>query len=300
MTWLNYHHLLYFWTVARTGSIAAASQELHVSRPTISAQLKQLEASLGHELFRRRGRGLVLTDVGRTTFRYADEIFRVGRELQQALQGHPVGRRLRFTVGVAQMIPKLVAKRLLEPAFSAVDDLTLECRESDVQELLASLAVHELDVVISDAPATRETAVKVYNHLLGETGVTFFASEKWASLRDDFPRSLDGAPALLPSRGAQLRRQLEDWFQAQDVRPVIAGEFDDSALLTAFGQDGMGFFVAPTAIEEPIMHRYDVIPLARTDDVRERFYAISAERQLRHPAVAAIAESARTELFVRR
>ena len=189
MGWLNYHHLLYFWTVARTGSIAAAGAELHVSQPTISAQIKELEQSVGHALFQRQGRGLVLTDAGRTAYRYADEIFRLGKELQSAMEGRPVGQRMRFAVGVAQVIPKLVAERLLHPVLQAVESLALECREAGLPQLLAQLAVHDLDVVISDAPAPPDMRVKAYNHLLGETGTTFFAGAKVAAgLRKNFPK----------------------------------------------------------------------------------------------------------------
>ncbi len=297
MAWLNYHHLLYFWTVARTGSIAAASQELHVSQPTISAQIKELEGSLGHELFRREGRGLVLTDTGRLAFRYADEIFRLGREFQLALQGRSSAERVRFSVGVAQVIPKMVAERLLEPAFGAIPNLLLDVREAPLPQLLASLVLHELDVVISDAPAPSEMRVKAYNHLLGETGTTFFAPPALASLKKGFPGSLDGAPALLPARGSHLRRQVEDWFDGHGIRPKIAAELEDSALAKVLAQRGLGVVAAPSAIEAQVIRQYSLKVIGRAPEIKERFYAISVERKLRHPAVTAIAESARTELF---
>jgi LysR family transcriptional activator of nhaA len=293
MEWLNYHHLHHFWAVARAGSIARASEELRLSQPTISSQLKALEAALGHDLFERRGRGLVLTDVGRTALRYADEIFRTGRELQQALRGLPTRDRLPFAVGVADVIPKLVAERLLQPAVRAVKVLRLTCREGPLESLLGSLALHELDVVLSDAPPPEGSRVKAFSHLVGECGVTFLCAPGLAGLRKGFPGSLTGAPVLLPSTGTALRRSLERWFEARGVEPVVAGEFDDSALLKAFGSRGLGAFAAPTMIEKEVCAQFGVAVLGRTDEIRERFYAISVERRLRHPGVVAIADAAR-------
>src|SRR5512137_234373 len=269
MEWLNYHHLHYFWVVARVGSIARASQELRLSQPTISNQLKTLEASLGHPLLAPRGRGLVLTDVGRTVQRYADEIFRTGRELQQALKGVPSSEQIPFAVGVADVIPKLVAERMLQFAVDAVKDLRLVCREGPLPALLASLALHELD------------------------GVLFLAAPRLAHLRKGFPGSLSGAPLLLPAAGTALRQGLEAWFAAREVEPVVAGEFDDGALLKAFGARGMGVFPAPAMIEKEVCAQYGVAVVGRTEEVRERFYALTVERRLRHPAVVAIAEAAR-------
>ncbi len=299
MAWLNYHHLLYFWTVARAGTIAAASKELHLSQPTISTQLKTLEESLGQKLFQRQGRKLVLTDVGQTTFRYADEIFRLGKELQKALEtGGTPGTGLRFAVGVADVIPKLVAQRLLEPAFDAVPLLQLECHEGPLPQLLAQLALHELDVVLSDSPAPADIKVKAFSHALGESGTTFFArTGQAASLRRGFPKSLDGTPMLLPSRSTTVRRQLEIWLDTLGVRPKVVAEFDDSALLMTFGMRGRGVFAAPTVIEDEVCRQYDVQVVGRTEDVTERFWAISVERRLRHAAVVAVADSARRELF---
>jgi LysR family transcriptional regulator, transcriptional activator of nhaA len=293
MEWLNYHHLFYFWTVARAGSIARAGEELRLSQPTISNQLKLLEASLGHRLFERQGRRLVLTDVGRTALRYADDIFRTGRELQQALKGLPTGERLRLVVGVADVIPKRVATLLLESAVTAIPRLELVCRESPLRQLLAALALHDLDVVLSDAPASEEIKVRAFNHPLIDCGVVFLAPPPLAHLRRGFPRTLAGAPVLLPARGTAMRRGVEAWLEAQEVRPEIAGEFDDSALLEAFAARGMGFFAAPDVIEKELSREHDLVAIGRTDDVRQRFYAISVERRLRHPAVAAIAEAAR-------
>ena len=301
MSWLNYHHLHYFWTVARVGSVAGAARELCVSQPTISAQVKSLEAEFGHALLQRRGRGLVLTDAGRVAFGYADEIFRLGRELQGQMAGNARGpkRRVRLTAGVVEVLPKLVAERLLQPAVENVPSLALECREGALPDLLARLAVHELDVVLSDAPATPDVRVKVFNHLLGETGVTFLGAAGFGHLKDGFPRSLADAPMLLPTPASHLRRALDDWFAQLGLQPEVVGEFDDSALLTVFGHRGMGIFPVPTAIEAAVQGGAALTVLGRTTEVTERYYAISAERRLRHAAVAAVVDAARTQLFAR-
>lgn len=298
MSWLNYHHLLYFWTVARAGTIAAASKELRLSQPTISTQIKTLEDALGQRLFQRQGRKLQLTDVGRMAFRYADEIFRLGRELQQTVTRGPAGEQVHFTVGVADVIAKEAAERMIQPAFDAVKNLQLTVHEAPLPQLLGMLALHELDVVLSDAPAPADIKVKAFSHPLGESGTTVFArGAQVAQLKRGFPQSLDGAPALLPAEGTALRRQLEQWFDKIGVHPKVVGEFADSALLKTFGQRGQGFFVAPTAIESEVLRMYDVQAVGRTDEVKERFYAISVERRLRHPAVVAVAETARKDLF---
>ncbi len=298
MAWLNYHHLLYFWTVARSGTIAAASRELHLSQPTISTQLKTLEDALGQRLFQRQGRRLALTDVGRTTFRYADEIFRLGRELQEAVTRGPVGQQVRFAVGVTDVIPKLVAERLLQPAFAAVPQLQLECVEGPLPQLLGKLALHELDVVLSDQPAPNDIKVRAFNHALGESGTSFFArGAQVTALKKNFPHSLEQTPMLVARLGTDTRMHLDQWFEGKKVRPKIVGEFDDMALLNVFGARGKGAFTAPTAIEAQMVAQFDVQVVGRTDELKQRFFAISVERRLRHPAIMAIAESARTEIF---
>ncbi len=297
MSWLNYHHLLYFWTVARAGSIARAGEELHLAQPTISSQLKLLEEALGHKLFERQGRKLVLTDVGRTVMRYADEIFRLGNELKNIVSGMPTGQQLRLNVGVLDVIPKLVAEQLLKPALDAGPSLRIICREGSLPQLLASLALHELDVVLADAPSSEPVSVRSFNHLLGKSGVSFFAAGKLVQLKKDFPRSLDGAPMLLPSDESSVRRSLELWFERQGLRPLIAGDFDDSALLQAFGQRGHGVFAMPTAIEAEVERQFNCSIIGRTDEIETCFYAITVERKLRHPAVVAIAEAARSQIF---
>lgn len=297
MAWLNYHHLLYFWTVARTGTIANASRELHLSQPTISTQLKTLEDALGQKLFQRAGRRLVLTDVGRTTYRYADEIFRLGRELQESITRGPMSRQVRFSVGVADVVPKLVAERLLQPAYTAVPDLQLEVHEGGLNPLLARLALHELDVVLSDQPAPNDVKVRAFSHKLGESGLSFFAKGAMATaLKKNFPQTLDQAPMLLPQTGSSSRLALDQWFEKKGVRPRIVGEFDDSALMKVFGASGRGVFAAPTTIEAEVVRQFEVQPIGRTEEITQAYYAISVERRLRHPAVVAVAESARKEL----
>ena len=298
MEWLNYHHLLYFWAVAREGGVTRASEQLRLAQPTISGQLKALEEALGEKLFERAGRRLVLTDVGRVVYRYADEIFTLGRELQDTLKGRPTGRPVRFTVGVADAVPKLVAYRLLRPALTLPEPVHVVCREDKPDRLLSELGVHSLDLVLSDAPASPGVKVKAYSHLLGETPVAFFGTDALAAAhRRGFPRSLDGAPVLLPTEGSSLRRSLEQWFDAEGLRPRVVGEIEDSALLKVFGQAGTGLFPAPVAIEAEIRVQFGVKVVGRVDAVKARFYALSAERKLKHPAVLAIREAARSQLF---
>ena len=298
MDWLNYHHLLYFWTVVREGGVSKAAEKLRLSQPTVSAQVKMLEGALGEALLERQGRTLALTEVGRVVYRYADEIFTIGRELQGTLKGRPSGRALHFTVGVANAVPKLIAYRLLRPAIEGPEAVRVTCREDHPDQLVAQLAVHALDVVISDGPAAPHVRVKVFNHLLGESGTTFFAAGPLARrIRRGFPRSLNDTPTLLPTINTALRRALDQWFEAEDLHPPVAGEFEDSALLKAFGESGRAVFPAPTAIEREVCRHYRVAVVGRAPKVRERYYAISAERRLKHPGVLAITATARTELF---
>ena len=298
MEWLNYHHLLYFSLIVREGSVTAAADELRLAQSTVSAQLRQLEESLGEKLFRRDGRRMVLTDVGRVVHRYAEEIFGLGRELLDTVKNRPSGRPMRLVVGVADQVPKLIAHALLQPAFQLAVPVRLVVVESDTADLLAQLALHRLDVILTDAAVAPDATVRAYNHLLGECGVTFFAEPKLAATaRRRFPRGLTGVPILLPSEGTYLRRALDRWFEAEDVRPLIVGEFADSALLKVFGQAGQGVFVAPSVIERQVARQYSVRIVGRTDAVRERFYAVSVERRLKHPAVVAISSSARAKIF---
>jgi LysR family transcriptional activator of nhaA len=298
MDWLNYHHLLYFWVVAREGTIAAACEQLHVAQPTISAQLRKLETTLGHKLFKRVGRNLVLTETGRIVYRHADEIFSIGRDLMDTLKGRPAGSPLRFQVGVADVVPKLMTHRLLAPALKLQEPIQIICYEGKPTELLARLAVHELDVVLSDTPSNAEVGVRAFNHLLGECTVSIFGcADRAAKYRRGFPQSLDNAPMLLPTSNTMVRRAFDHWFDAEGIRPSVVGEFEDSALLKVFGQQGAGLFPGPTAIAREIQKQYDVRLVGEVKDVHERFYAISMERRVKHPAVVTIADLARRRLF---
>ncbi len=298
MEWLNYHHLLYFWTVAREGSIARACERLHLTQPTISMQLRQLEKSLGTPMFERQGRSLVLTDAGRVVYRYADEIFALGRELQDTVKGRPTGRPVRLAVGVADAIPKLVAYHLLEPALRLEEPLQMVCLEGKPERLLADLALNTLDIVLSDAPLSPGAKVRAFSHQLGECGVSVMGTDPLAAAHcDPFPAALQGAPFLLPTDSSTLRRGLDHWFDVHGLRPRVVAEFEDSALEKAFGQGGVGLFVVPTVIESEVARQYNVACVGRIDAVRARFYAITPERKIKHPAVRAISEAARLELF---
>lgn len=298
MEWLNYHHLLYFWVVAREGSIAQACVQLHLAQPTISSQLRKLEQSLGEPLFKRAGRNLVLTEMGQRVYEYADEIFSLGQELMEMVKGRPTGRPLRFIVGVPDVLPKLIAHRLLEPAFRLPEPVQLVCYEGKLNDLLAELALQRLDLVLSDSPAGPTTHVKAYSHSLGSCGITFFGSPELAKkYRRSFPGSLDKAPMLLPTTNTAVRRQLEQWFDANKVRPAVVAEFEDTALLKVFGQAGHGLFPGPSAIEREIQRQYRVKSVGQLSTVKERFYAISVERRLKHPAVVAMSTTAREETF---
>ncbi len=301
MEWLNYHHLLYFWTVVRSGGVAHAARELRLAQPTVSGQIRLLEGVLGEKLLERAGRRVVPTEIGRMVFRYADEIFALGRELQDALKGRPTGRPARLNVGIVDAMPKMVVRRLLEPALALPEPVRMTCIEDKAEVLLAELALHHLDVVLADTPVPPGIKVKAYAHLLGDTGVTWFAAPTLAATyRRRFPASLDGAPVLVPTEDNQLRRALDRWFEEIKVRPLIVAEFADSALLKVFGQSGLGLFCAPSVVGAEIQRQYAVKAIGQVDTVRERFYAISVERRLKNPAVVAITEQARKDLFAHR
>lgn len=299
MEWLNYHHLLYFWMVAREGSIARAGEQLRLAQPTISGQIRMLEEHLGEKLFQRAGRNLVLTDVGRTVYEYADQIFSLGREMLDTLKDRPTGRPVRFQVGVTDEVSKLIAYRVLQPALTLPIPVSMVCREGSLERLLADLATHEVDLVLADTPMTPSVKVKAFNHSLGDSGISVCAATKLATAyRSRFPRSLDGAPFLLPSEHKTLRRLLDQWFDRERIRPRIVGSFDDSALLKTFGQAGAGLFCIPSAIENEVVRQYGVSVIGRIEEVRERYYAISVERRLRNPAVLAVIEAAHQMLSV--
>jgi LysR family transcriptional regulator, transcriptional activator of nhaA len=295
--WLNYHHLYYFWVTARQGTLARASQELLVAVPTISGQIHALERSLGEPLFRRQGRGMVLTDAGRTVFDYANTIFRLGRELSQVIRQHPAGGPLSLRVGVDDALPKLVARRLIEPALHIDRPVRLDVRQDTTEQLLGHLAMHRLDVILSDRPAPATPGLRTFSHLLGESRIEFFAAAALARRwRRGFPGSLNGAPILLPGEGSVLRRSLDTWFKTQGLRPEIRGEFEDSGLLKTFGQIGQAAFPAPQIIGREVCRQYGVVRLGVAGEVRERFFAISVERKLQHPCVVAIEQTARRRL----
>jgi LysR family transcriptional regulator, transcriptional activator of nhaA len=298
MKWLNYHHLYYFWSVAREGTIARAGEQLHVTQPTISGQLRSLEKALGTKLFGRAGRNLVLTETGRTVYRYAEEIFSLGRELQSTLGDQPASGHVRLLVGVADTLPKQIAYRLLEPVLHLQESIQIVCEQGSFETLLARLSVNALDVVLADAPVHPTTKVRAFSHLLGECDVSIWGAGKLASrYRRGFPQSLNGAPFLLPAQNTALRRSLEQWFDLEEIRPLVRGEFADPGLLKEFGRMGTGVFAVRTAVEKETQQQFHVQLVGRVPSIRERFYAISVERKLKHPAIVAITESARKKLF---
>jgi LysR family transcriptional activator of nhaA len=298
MEWLNYHHLFYFWNVAREGTIARASIKLRLAQPTISGQLRQFENTLGEKLFVKSGRKLALTEVGQVVYRYAEEIFAVGQELQDVLRGRPQGRPARFLVGVSDVMPKGIVFRVLEPVLKMNQAVQLVCYEDNTDELLVKLAAHQLDLVLTDAPITASSRARAYNHELGSCGISFCAiPELVVRFKKNFPASLNGAPFLLPIEGSAMRRSLEQWFSTHNIRPSIVGEFQDSALLKVFGQAGAGVFAVATAVENDTRTHYGCGTIARTEEIVERFYAISLERRLKHSGVLAVSEAARQFLL---
>jgi LysR family transcriptional activator of nhaA len=298
MEWLNYHHLHYFWMTAREGGVSRASKKLLLSQPTISAQIKQLEHVLGVRLFHRHGRSLVLTDTGRMVFQYAEEIFGVGRELLAAVRSGQPGRALPLTVGVSNAVPKLVACQLLRPLMHAPSPVRLVCREENTEQLLTHLATHALDVVLADTPAPPHIRVRVFNHVLGESDTAFFAPPAVAArVKRRFPQSLHDTPMVASTTNTAVRRDLDHWFEQIGVRPAILGEFEDPALMKAFGAEAGAVFASPFAIARDVCRVYGVSLVGRTDAVKERYYAISVERRLTHPGVLAITSAARDGMF---
>jgi len=294
---LNYNHLLYFWTVAREGSIARAAKVLHLAPQTISGQLKLLEESVGAPLFQRAGRGLALTDSGQMVQAYAEEIFTLGVELSERLRSGGVQAPETLRVGIVNSIAKLIAYRVIEPALELDEAPRIICQEGDIEALLGDLAVHRLDLVISDRALPTGLNVRAYNHPLGQSGISLFARRGTRHVRmQHFPEQLQGAPMLLPVSGTPLRRALDDYFERLDVQPKIIAEFDDSALLKAFGEGGVGIFPAPAAIAEQVERMYRVRRIGDAEGVIEHYFAISPERKLSHPAVAWIINTARAEL----
>mgnify|MGYP001255166477 CR=1 FL=1 len=291
---LNYKHLHYFRTVAKTGAINKAAEKLHLAPQTLSGQISTFEARLGVTLFRRSGRRLELTDAGRTALTYADEIFHVGAELEEALQKSTTTRVHPFRVGIADVVPKAIAYQLLAPALTLAEPVKLVCKEGRLERLAAELAIHRLDMVLADRPLPSTMDIKGYSHPLGECGIAFLASRAVAqTLEQDFPANLQAAPMLIPGEDSALRVPLLRWFERHGIQPTIVGEFDDSALMSAFGQAGSGIFPVPLTVSQEVIQQYDVIEVGQTLEIRERFFAISVERRLSHPAVVAVSEAAR-------
>ena len=292
MKWLNYNHLFYFWVVATEGGVIRASEELRLTQPTISNQIKSLEAVLGHKLFERSGRGLKLTDAGQFAFSYANGMFSLAQELQNGLDNQPSEMALRLTVGVVDVIPKTVARRLLAPGLKLQERVRLICREDKADRLLTDLAARRLDLVLSDAPIGTAVQLDGFNHLLSESGISFFATKDLADkVRRGFPKSLNGTPMLLPSDHTQLRRSINLWLDTKRIHPFVAAEFDDTSMMLWFGREGAGVFPAPTIIEPVIKKEFDVRLVGRVPDIRERYYAITREKQPVHSAVAAICKA---------
>ena len=298
MEWLNYHHLLYFWTVAREGSLVKAGKVLRLSHPTLSSQIRSLENQMGKKLFRKAGRSLALTETGQVVYRYAEEIFTLGREMLDTVTGQNTGGALRLHVGAVDVVPKLLVRSLLAPALRLESPVRLLCHEGSYERLLADLAMHALHLVLSDAPVPPGSNVRVYSHLLGESEVSFFGTAALAKrFKKGFPHSLENAPMLLPLESVAMRRAINLWLSRHKLKPNVVAEFQDSALMKTFGADGMGIFPAPTVVAPKVVSQFGVQHLGRAPEAKARFYAVSAERQLTHPAVQAVLSTAREELF---
>jgi LysR family transcriptional activator of nhaA len=295
---LNYRQLHYFWVVAKTGSIVRACEQLNLTPQTISGQISLLEQTYGIELFRRVGRQLELTEAGRQALPHAEQMFQLGGELELMLRAQPNEQQILFRVGVADVVPKSIVYRLIAPTMELNEPLRITCREDKLERLLADLAIQRLDLVISDSPMPSHLDIKGYSQKLGECGISFFATpELAAKYGQDFPRSLHGAPLLIPGAETVVRSRLQRWFAEQQIQPQIVGEFDDSALMQAFGQSGSGIFIGPSVIADEVKRQYGVELIGQTDAVTESFYAISVERKVKHPGIVAITEGARRELF---
>ncbi len=298
MEWLNFHHLRYFWMVARKGGVRKAAEELHVSQPSISAQLRLLEESLGQQLFKRTGRSLVLTEAGHLVLGYADEIFSAGRELVSAIKEQTGKRPMRLNIGITDAVSKLITFEILRAAFRNIDAIHVVCREGELGPLVHQLQAHRLDIVLADEPASSSLKTRTFNHRLGRSGITFCAVPALAQkLRRNFPRSLHGAPALLPSENMGVRGALEKWFDAHGIRPRLIGEFEDSALMEVCSSDGRGFTVVHTVVDRAALKHYGLRVIAKVEECGTDFYAITAERRVKHPAAVAITNHAYSHLF---
>lgn len=296
---INYKHLRYFWVVAREGSIIKASERLNITPQTISGQLSILEERINSPLFERKGRGLQLTDTGQVVMRYADNIFELGRELSDVLRGTPAVGPSEFIISSSSAIPKTIVHRIIEPALNMEQEVSLTSLEGPVDAILADLAVHKIDMVLSDTPVRGALSIKVNNHKLGESGITFLGTAKLAKrYKKNFPQSLDQAPMLLPTEQNEIRRLFDHFASTLKIHPIIKGQFDDSALMKSFGQAGMGVFFMPSIVADEVCKTFNVKIIGQTDKIKQNFYAISAQRKISHPAVTAICDSAKQHLFV--
>ena len=296
---MNFKHLHYFWAAAKAGGIVRAGQQLHITPQTLSAQIKLLEESLGCRLLQKSGRGVELTPEGRTALNYADQIFSLSAELEAAVSSKgQSGRSLNFRVGIADSVPKAIAYRLLEPALGVPEQVRLICHEGNFRDLLAQLSVHRLDLVVADEAMGKQTSVKAFNHTLGTTAMSFFVAPGLKrALNGPFPDCLDGAPMLVQGSSSAMRQRLDLWLAEHHLRPRLIGEFDDAALLKAFGGEGRGVFMSPSVLEEETCAQYGVKVLGRAPELVEEFFAVSPERRITHPCVAAITHAARVKFL---
>ncbi|RYE69070.1 MAG: transcriptional activator NhaR [Oxalobacteraceae bacterium] len=293
---INYRHLYYFWVVAKEGGITRAAERLGLAVQTISSQLTLLEQSLGKAMFTQQGRRLVLTEAGRVAMNYADQIFLLGEQLQEALNEADSGR-IRLTVGISDSLPKLSAYRMLEAATQMDRAVRLVCYEDQFEALLADLALHKLDVVLTDREVRASSALKVFSHQLFESEMEVVGAPALAERYhdgDSFPGNLNGAPFLLPTRNNALRGKIDEWFIQHHVRPDVVGEFEDNALLNTFGRRGLGLFFAPAALATEVEQQFGAVRIGKVPSVREQFYVISNDRKIKHPAVEAILAAAQT------
>ena len=298
MSHLNFRHLYYFWVVAKEGGITRAAERLGVAVQTISMQLAHLEKAMGKTLFAPQGRRIVLTETGRLALGYADQIFMLGEQLQEALAEEEAGQSVRLTVGISDSLPKLIAYRLLEAALQMPQRIRIECYDGEFERLLADLALHKLDVVLTDRPVSPGTSLRVFSHELGDCQICLFGTESLARIyQKNFPASIHGAPVLLPTRNNTLRARLDQWFEINGLRPSIVGEIEDSALLTTFGRSGLGMFPAPKALAADIQEQFHAVPVGELTNVKEYYYAVSAELKIRHPAVEAILSAPSAGIF---
>lgn len=295
---INYNHLYYFLAVAKEGSIAEASKKLNITPQTISGQISVFEDNISSKLFQKVGRNLQITDTGQLVLSYAEEIFELGQELSDVLRGNPAIGPASFIVGAASALPKTIVYKIIEPVLSSDLDIHLTSREGPMEDMLADLAIHKIDLVLSDTPINKNINVRAYNHLLGESSLSCFASPKLhRQCSKHFPESLKDIPLLLPTKQYAARKIIDKWLFDQGIDPLISGQFDDSALLKSFGQAGVGAFFMPTAIEEEVCQSFNVKVVAQLEQMKQKYYAISAERKVKHPAVAIICDSAREQLF---